>query len=353
MQSSYQVRLKDKSGDLVAVFTQDNLLRLRVTHQINAVHSHDLSIDATADDRCDLFETDGQVEVWRRPPGEDWYLEYEGFHRKPEWTRDISGRETFTSYGVGYQDLLARRIVAGYAGSSETDKSGAAETVAKEFVDEQIVSATDTDRQIANFAVEADAAQGDTVSIQRSYRNLLEVLQEIAAIGGGDFDVVGDGSGGWEFRWYDGQRGTDRRSSLTFSTGYGNMQRPTLTLIPATANAVLVLGQGQGDARTWEWRPPSNAPTGQDRYEVARDARDTDTTATLQARGDAVLDELQAVNRLTFRVVQTAGATYGVDYVCGDLIRARYRSTNYDLKIVRATLTMAAHDDILLEFENV
>lgn len=352
-QTSYQVRLKSKAGALLAVFTQDNLLSLRITRRVNDVATHELSIDASLDDRVDLFAVDGQVEVWRRPAGGDWYLEYEGFHRDAEWSQDADGKEVFVSRGVGYQDLLRRRIIAEYAGSSGAQKSGAAETVAKAFVTEQIVSPTISGRAISNFTVQTDGGSGNTIYITRPYRNLLEVLQEIAAIGGGDFDVVGTGAAAWQFRWYNGQRGVDRRASIVFATGYGNMLYPVLKEHAARANVVLVMGQGEGSDRTWVWRPGSGAPTGLDRIEIARDARDTDDTSTLQARGDAELEAVAAKDELNFQVLQTAGAQYGVDYGLGDLVSARYRSTGYDLKIVEVELHMGAPDQIKLRFENV
>ena len=117
-QATYQLRLKSKAGAQLAVFTQSNLLSLRVQRKINDVATHELSIDATADTRCTLFEVDGQVELWRRPAGGAWYLEYEGFHRTAHWTQDADGREVFTSSGVGYADLLRRRIIAEAARSA-------------------------------------------------------------------------------------------------------------------------------------------------------------------------------------------------------------------------------------------
>ena len=136
-QSAYQVRLKAKDGSLAAVFTHENLRELTVTRSVNGVATHSVTIDATRDGRCDLFAVDGQVEVWRRPPGQAWYLEYEGFHRDATWAMDADGRELFTSAGVGYQDLLARRAIAAYAGSAGAAKAGAAESVVKAFVVEQ------------------------------------------------------------------------------------------------------------------------------------------------------------------------------------------------------------------------
>jgi len=352
-QSAWQVILKDKAGDRVALFSDQELLSLGIHKRVGKVGTFELSIDATIDDRCDLFEVDGQVEVWRRIPGYDWYKEFEGFHRISGFEMASDGKETFTSSGVNYKDLLSRRVIAEYAGSSGATKSGAAETVIKEFVDEQIGPSAPAGDQVSGLTIEADGAGGDAVSISRSYRNLMEVCQEIAAIGGGDFDVVGNGDGAWQFKWYDGQLGTDRRTTIVFATGFGNMENPRLTKYPATANYVLVAGQGEGTDRQWEERPTSGAPTGIDRRTVFRDARDTSDSSTQQARGDAELDAGKASNELTFGVIQTERYQYGEHYELGDLVTARYRDTSYDLKITGVHIQMGSPDQIILEFESV
>lgn len=351
-QPAWQVILKNKAGSRVALFSDQEILSLGIHKRVNKVGTYEFTIDATVDDRCDLFAVDGQVEIMRRIPGYDWYTEFEGFHRTAIFTTDTQGRQTFSSSGVDYKDLLARRIIAEYTGSSGGAKSGAAETVAKAFVTEQIGSSAPAADQVSGFTVEADGADGNSIAIARAYRNLLEVCQEIAAIGGGDFDVVGNGDAQWQFKWYDGQLGTDRRSTIVFATGFGNMLSPRLVQYPATSNYVLVAGQGEGTDRTWVTRPASGAPTGIDRRTVFRDARDTSDTSTQQARGDAELDAGKAVNELTFSVIQTERYQYGQHYYLGDLVTARYRNTSYDLKIVGVHIMIGNPDQIMLEFQS-
>jgi hypothetical protein len=352
--TEYQIKLALADGSPAHRFTREQIDRLTYTRTVNGVASHELAIDITLTDRSDLFEEDGQIEVWRKPAGGSWYLDYEGFHRgggRYEVGKD--GERLFTSTGVGYVDLLARRRVAAYAGSSETAKSGAAETVLKAFVLEQAGASAAADRRITQLSIEADGADGETVSIQRSYRGLLEVCQEIAAIGGGDFDVVGTGANTYELRWYAGQRGTDRRTTVVFSTEYGNMGSPKLARKPAVGNAVLVAGQGEGDARTWVWRP-ALLPTGMNRREVYRDARDSDTTAVLQARGDEELRSLRAVDELTFEVLQTPASVYGTHYGWGDLVTAQFLGLSLELQITSVTVTVQGDDEtIRLGFESI
>lgn len=154
-QAAYQVKLKSKAGAWLATFTHENLLKLTTKRAVNGVATHSLTIDATDDDRCDLFVEDGQVEVWRRPPGQAWYLEYEGFHRDGEYGEDDDGKEIFTSTGMGYLALLDRRAIAAYAGTAGSAKSGAAETVIKAFVAEQLGASAPADDQVSGFSVQA------------------------------------------------------------------------------------------------------------------------------------------------------------------------------------------------------
>ena len=90
MAARYKIDLKDQSGVLVAEF--DNFTSLNVSHRINSIDTCTFSI-SDDDDRIDLFELDGQIEVYRSYPefGVDWYLEFEGLHRT--YTRQIFENE--------------------------------------------------------------------------------------------------------------------------------------------------------------------------------------------------------------------------------------------------------------------
>ena len=353
-QAAWQVTLKDKAGAWVALFTDQELLTLHIKKSVNGIGTYELSIDATLDDRCDLFEVDGQVEIRRRLPGYDWQLEFEGLHRVGKWVMDKDGKETFTSSGVDYKDFLSRRAIADYKTSAGAEKAAVAETVIKEYVDEQIGPGAVANDQIAGLTIEADGAGGNAVDLKSAYQNLLDVCQEVLAQNGeGDYDIIGTGAATWEFRWYDVRRGTDRRASITFATGYGNMEQPTLTRLPATGNYVLVIGTGPATSRAWAWRPAAGAPTGIDRRTIVRDARDVNDNATYNAIGDAALEEGRAQDKLDFKVIQSERSQYGQDYFLGDWVSARYRSTDFDLKIVGVDITMGAPDTIGLEFEDV
>lgn len=331
----WQVRLKDPVGATVAIL--DRWTRLRVAPTVNAPGGYELEFADLGVGLPELFELDGQIEFWRchAEYGIDWRKEFEAFHRDPQRWVDASGVRRYMSRGVGYADLLARRVILAAAGSPEGAKDGAAETVIKEYVNEQAVPGAGA-RATVGFTVEADGGGGNTISLARSYRSLLTVCQEIAEIGGGDFAVVSTGPATFEFRWYEGQLGTDRRAAVRFALTFGNMGEPEYALTRSSeANAVLVAGQGEGVDREILWRtdPGLMDDSPWNRREEFVDARDLTTTAGLESRGDARLRERRPVEGLTFRVIQTPGTVYGRDYFLGDLVRGEFAGIVVDQKI--------------------
>lgn len=360
MPTRYQLRLKDITGAVVAV--TDHFERLAYTKRVNTPGNYALQMGEFDPFLAD-FDLDYQLEVWRRnqAAGIDWYLDFEGFHRTITHQRTQQGKAISTGYGVGYADLLRRRILAGYAGTAYTEKSDPAETVAKEFVDEQCVSAPNA-RPIVGLTVEADGGNGATVELGRAWKNLLEVLQEITLMAAqkadpGDWAVVGTGAATFEFRWYDGQLGDDRtvgniagNPPIIFSILLGNMALPVYALARTDeANAIYVGGQGEGVARALEIRIDAAgiADSPWNRREMFADARNETTAAALRDKGDRLLEENQAEESFSFDVIQTTACIYGRDYFLGDLVTAVYGTIQRDKKIVGVGVVVQENRDTI------
>ena len=138
------------------------------------------------------------------------------------------------------------------------------------------------DGAIAGLTVQADITAGNTLDWRCHGKNLLETLQELALVGGGDFDLIPSSPTAYEFRWYAGQRGADRTATVTFAMPLGNMAEPALpTLDQRTVAAVLA---GEGGDRDYVTRTGTNT-AGNDN-ELYVDAKDIEKgqTAALQAR---------------------------------------------------------------------
>jgi len=135
---------------------------------------------------------------------------------------------------VSMLDLLMRRVVAYAAESSESAKSGPADDVIKEYVDENLLNATDTDRNLPaelGFKIDASTSSGPVVKHSSVYGNLLNVCQRVAEkapLAASNpavvrFGIVMEKDAGGRlipvFKTSIGQWGQDKSSSIIFGNG--------------------------------------------------------------------------------------------------------------------------------------
>jgi hypothetical protein len=294
------------------------------------------------------LEHNSQVIVYRRNPtiGLDWTADFWGFFRAQK--RSYSDHDLFEARCPGILTMLSWRIVAWYAGTANRSsfQNAKAETIMKTLVSYNAGSSATTGNgrirngTISGISVQADGAGGNTISIDCAWDNLLEVLQKIATIGGGDFDLVKTGAQAWEFRWYAGQRGTDRTTTLLFALERGNMAEPVYTYDRVDERTVaLVGGQGEENQRSVVVRTGVDYSASND-IEMFVDARNNSTTAGLNASGDTKLKETQAKQTFKFKVLQTPACYYGVHYQLGDLVKAQYGLVNVTQKIVGVSVSL-------------
>lgn len=370
MTASYIVRLKSQTGNYVALF--DTWIALNFNHRVDEVGTFRLEIDGN-DNRRQFFALDGQVEVWRRDldVNLDWYIEWEGFVRTRTLMYTERGEVRYIAYASSYLNLIGRRQIAYYADIAQTSKAGAAETVIKEFVEENAGPSAVSpprlyDGVTPGLTVQADAAAGDFWTGNRAWKPLLEVIREIAEDKGVDFDVIGTGPAQFQFVVYPGQRGVDRslegyseatglngagNRPVVFSFASGNLVQPEATLHHADeVTVVFVLGQGQNEQRTVTVRTDP-AATAQSPWNKIEDTTSTQETlvAALQVIGDRMLIEHRAQESFNFDILSLANRVYGRDFTWGDLVGAIFDGVEYNKKIVEVSITVAENGDKLPE----
>ena len=329
------------TGAKVAEFA--DFLGLAYTHRCNESGGVVLQLGEDAADVS--FAENQQLEVYRRYPelGIPWYCEA-GYLIEDVTTAIVKAALQITVSGRGYLSLCDRRIVKDYASSTQAEKTGPAETVMKEIVTEQLGASAGAGRVFTGLTVQADGATGNNVSKGFCYRNVLEVLQELAGPGAVDFDIIGTGANAYEFRTYTGQRGTDRRSTVLFALVYDNMSDPVWTVSRSRVrNAVLVGGQGEQSARLTTWVEDAGL-TAWTRRELFVDARDSATTAGLTSKGKDALAANKETDALQFAVLQTVSMAYGRDYFLGDLVRASFAGLVADKKLNAVTIKVTRKD---------
>lgn len=362
MAAEYKLRLFTSAGVLQAEVT--DFLKVAYTKAINApgLATFQLNADHNA---IALLSNRSQIEIWRRNRALDldWYCDFYGLFL--DQLRQEPQLPLFTAYCPGQMWLLGTRHVLWYARTSNRSRfaSVAAETVLKTLVVYNAGASATTGNgrlrtgTITGISNQADGSGGNTISWSCAWKNLLEELQDIARVAGGDFDLIKTGAATWQFRWYTGQRGTDRSATVIFATSRGNMANPIYRYSRIAEKTVaLAAGQGDGSARETAIRTGDDYAASND-VEVFVDARNVPVgdTAGLQAAADEALDENQAREDFGFDVLQTQSCAYGVHYCIdgdiGDLVTARYLALSATLKIIGVTVQVQPDGSETIDLE--
>jgi hypothetical protein len=339
MTTAYRLDFYDISGTLQAVLTssaaadgdgeKSGFLSLAYTKRVNKPGLMQFVLRGDHEILTSLADK-WQIEVHRKPDSAAWARDFVGIYRQPKWT--ISDRKTFVGLCPGLTSMLGWRIVNWAANIANRTKftSAKAETIMNTLVSYNAAANATTGNgrkrngAITGLTVEADGAEGNTVDWYCAQANLLETLQELAQIAGGDFDLVKTSPTAWQFRWYTGQLGTDRTVSVIFSVELGNMANVHYSELRIQEKTVAcVWGQGEDAGRDYVTRQGANYSSSND-IEMYVDAKDIDqeATAALNARGDQKLKEAQMVEVFEFDVLQAPQTRYGVHYFLGDKVTA-------------------------------
>jgi len=349
--AAYKLRFYSPAGVLVAETTDFGVLAYTKRVNIPGLLKFNMRGDHGS---VALLENRSQIEVWRRNErrGLDWHCDFYGLYLSQE--RQYAERNIFTAYCPGQMWLLATRIIAWYTETTNrTVFTGiAAETIMKTLVDyNACANATMANGRlregaITGLSIQTDGAAGNTLSWKCAYKNLLVELQDLAMAAGGDFDLIKTAAQAWEFRWYTGQRGADRRSTVIFAHERGNMANPRYHHGRINEKTVAVVGgQGEEDERDTRIMLGDDYSVSND-IETFVDARTRTSPLGLQDAGNERLNKLRARERFTWEVVQAPACFYGQvisggDYELGDLVTARAFGIEKEHKISGVTVTVA------------
>lgn len=307
------------------------------------------------------LEHRSQVELWRKNDelGIDWYHHFGGLYLKQN--RKMPDTRKFTLYAPGYPWLLGTRVINWAADTTSRTAfvSAKAETIMKTLVSYNAGSAATVangrkrEGAITGLSSQADGANGSTLDWYCFGDNLLESLQKLARIAGGDFDLSKTAANAFEFRWYTGQRGTDRTADVIFAVERGNMGAPEYDYDHLDEHtAACTWGAGEGAQRSYVTRTGADYAAGND-VELFVNASDAKTTAGLNARGDQKLDEARAREVLSFTIQQTPSCMYNLHYFVGDLVTVvnPFTGASFPAKINAGTLGLQAEGMIETSIE--
>lgn len=281
--------------------------------------------------------------------------------------------------GPDINDLLRRRIVAAYAGSSQASKAGNADNLMKAVVRESILDSaapvpTAGTRVWSNLSVAADVSLGPSITksfpwdklLTTSNQGVLAQLAMAAREAGTEvfFDIVPNvvaaNSITFQFQTFTGQPGQDVSSRVTFDQQSGNMDDPSLEYdYSEEENYIYAAGQGEGRNRNVQ-QVYDSARYNQSiwgRIEGFADARNQSSDNGVREAGRAKLNEGRPRIRFAAKPVDTAGTRFGVDWDFGFRVGARYLNRQFE-SIIRA-VTIAVDENgqesvqTRLDFEGV
>lgn len=168
---------------------------------------------------------DFQYHFWRKANGGEWKPDFVGLQRDRE-RRTSGGNTIVTIEGVDQNELLARRIIAYNAGSSQAQKTNNIDDIMKAIVRENFGSSAGAGRNITSafrFTVAADLGQAKSITKSFARENVLETLVDLANTSAGQasnavdlfFEIALVGYNGtnqplYEFRTKTNQLGIDR-----------------------------------------------------------------------------------------------------------------------------------------------
>lgn len=316
----------------------DTYERLEYVRQVNGVGAFVLELAGQV--ALPYHWLDSRVVVLREAEGRLARRDFVGFLRSygVAWK---DGKVIHTLAGPDYNDLLRRRIIAYPAGSSQADKTGAADDVCKALVRENlgVLAGPGRDVSAAGFSVLADRGQGTFVSKAGSRRVLLDVLQEIADASKGvpetavDFGVIPVGNWGHAMQfatsvpfWGRERRAGRARDAVLFSPQLGNLDEPERTT-NRTDEVTFVYGGGTGTEEDRLVVSVADAArvgaSVLNRREGFFDGRNYEDAAMLLRASGEKLAEGRPVDLLSMQIAgPVAALDYGAVWDLGDAVSA-------------------------------
>jgi len=362
MAGSYQLWLTDDKGMRIAdrrgrsrINAALGLVASKVT---NGIGSFALDLPPSFDE--DLLHPDFMVQVWQRPTAVSLARLWNVYLIR-EWEIGTTEKgKVLQVFGPDVNDFLRRRIVAAYAGSSQADKTGYADDVAKEVVSESMEDTADPTpdegtRAWADLDVQGDVSQGPEIEVGISWQKLLTedgggVLPKIAkaakAAGteiffGIEVATVSASRITFQFRTQTGQPGMDvTERGVLFSTQQRNLQNPRLRVsYRSEVNYAYAAGQGKGTERNVQQVADASrySLSQWNRCEGFADARNVSTDDSVIAAGRALIEEGYPYQRFTSGLVDTRGVRFGRDWDFGYRVRAKYARREFEA-IVRSVV---------------
>lgn len=229
---------------------------------------------------------------------------------------DSSGLEMSVN-GFSDEDQLAGPLAypvpAGAPYNVDYDvRTGAAETVLKEYVNLNAGPGAAAARRISGLTIETNLGRGETVTGRARFDNLLALVNSLATLGKVGFRVIG-----MDFEVYVPE---DKSGRIVFSNELGTLGSYVYKEKRGKANHIIVGGSGTGSSRTFIEMENSESVIGWGRREKFIDKSNTSSVEELTAAASEELEKNGDEVSLTFKPLETDAMKPIDDYDIGDWV---------------------------------
>jgi len=361
----HQLHIYNPVGSLLAILPDMAFNSLQYGFRENEAGVLVFTLPPTFDDR--LLAIDSPIEVYRAYGSDGFSLEGETAFliRAVEVSKQEDGSEYIQVTAFSAAEILCRRIVAYYSGTSYAEKtSDPFDSMMSEIVWENFGPGAsyaegygDPARNLepwftVNMGVSFSVGPSYPVSKAMAWRQvcatLREIVEEVRAQGQyASFDVIRVAPAKFEFRIYIGARGIDHSSDaalpVVVSENRYNLLEPNLLFDWSDEyNYIYGTGRGEGEDRVIQEAYDLNriniSPF--NRREYNRDARQAETEATVMAEARYMLEKSRPKRIFTGKIGQTEGCIYGVHWKWGDIVTAEYKGYSMDCHVDAVTVAV-------------
>lgn len=200
-------------------------------------------------------------------------------------------------------------------------RSGVAETVIKEYVNENIGPGAVVSRQVENLIIETDGLRGETVQAKARFNQLQELLYPLAQTGGLGYTIAQE-DGNLVFKIYEPE---DKTSTIRMDLFNQKLSRAEYAYAVAKVTRAIVGGQGEEEWRKFlevtnvdslaaesEWSR---------RIEVFKDSRNSSDLTQLEQSGlETLIDEGKTITELAVSPSDDINMKFAVDWYLGDKV---------------------------------
>jgi hypothetical protein len=372
MAGEHEIWMTDDIGN--RLFLLDNTLSGWFNKIANGIGAFRIQLPTKTFDPSFLTpeRRDYMIQDWRKPPGGSMSLFNTYFLRWWRLQRNGSDLQVEIA-GPDVNDLARRRHIINFATTSGSDKSGTADDVMKEYVDEQAVTdssdpaPTFGSRVIPDFSVQADATLGPALDKSAAWRKLADTLPDLAKasrdLSPETFWMIEVADVGppitLQFRTKTGQPGTDLTASVVFDEERGNLERSIYTYDSLNEeNYIYAGGQGRDEERVigQGWDAARIAASRYNRCEGWAYAAFTNDTGALDDEASRQLALREPIESFSAKALDTRGTRFGRDWNWGDKVTARFLGREWQTIVRKVALRLdgSGHEtiDAVLEFES-